>query len=141
MNKLPKKYIPFICLLLMVLLSWVEESYIFEGKMNHYLYVEGHVIVRSILRSLSVLILFILGYIGLQAMSFKWLTNLWMIWYIVVIVTAGLRVLPLILFHQALPSNVWSFINSFYALALSPFPFMFLWLLAVLVKRQQQGGE
>ena len=138
MNKLPKKYIPFICLLLMVSLSWVEESYIFEGKMYRYLYIEGHVIVRSALRTLSVLFLFSLGYIGVKTMSIKWLNNLWIIWYLVVIVTASLRVLPLILFHQALPYNVWSFINSFYAVALSPFPFMFLWLLAVLVKRQKQ---
>lgn len=139
MKKQPEKYIPAICLAAMFLISWLSESFIFEGRSHDYLYAQGHVIIRSILRVVYIAIIFCLGYIGVRTFSLPWLKKVWIFWYLLALVTAGIRMLPPILFHQQLSMNSWSFLNSFYESTLTPSLFMFIWLLKILVKRKKEN--
>lgn len=136
MKKIPKKYIPFICLALMIFFSWIEESLVAEGKFHTYLYEPNHVILRSFLRITQVLFLFVVGYVGLKTFSIKWIVTLWIFWYALILITAGINKVPLILFHQPMPTNIWSFLATFYVAALSPFPYLFLWFLSIITKRK-----
>ncbi len=137
MQKVTKKYIPFICFVLIYLFCLVEESFIFEGQFHNYLYVGGHVIVRSFLRVICIVFIFGLGFIGLRTYKFKWIRNVWLFWFLVVIIAGAIGKLSIIIFHQPLAPNIYSFLNTFYDSALTPFPYMFVWLICFLARREK----
>lgn len=136
MQKKKNKYIPLIFFLIMLLTGWVEEIVFGEGIFHHYLYEEQHYVLRAVVRVSYVIILFLLGYRGLGYLESLWTKQLWIAWYLIVLISSGIRMLPLLLFHYQLPLNIWDFLNSIYALGLTPFPYLFIWLLWVVVKKK-----
>jgi lipid-A-disaccharide synthase-like uncharacterized protein len=120
----------------MLLFAWIQESIVFEGYLHNYLYVENHLIIRSLLRIFDSLILILIGYAGLKTFNLKWVIQLWIGWYSIVLVSAGIRMLPAILFHVSLNGNLWSFLTSFYAASFTPLPYIFLCFLAVLIQQK-----
>ncbi len=112
----------------MILFSWIEESLI-ESKLHNYLYVEGHIIARSIIRVTYIFVLFGLGYIGLKTLKLRWVLLLYIVWYVVILVISGIRIIAFLLFGYKMPINVWDFLFTFYGSALTPFPYIFLLLL------------
>ena len=131
-----KKYLPLLFFLIMLVLVWIEEIVFGEGIFHHYLYEEQHYILRSIIRVSYVIILFLLGYKGLSYLDAIWPKQLWVGWYIIVLISSGIRMLPLLLFNYQLPLNIWSFLNSIYALGLIPFPYLLIWLLWSVVRKK-----
>lgn len=135
MRKLPDKYIPFFCLLLMFLFCWVEELVVENSEWN--IYAKKSIIIRAFFRIDSVIIFFILGITGLTTFPYRWIRNLWIGLYAAVVLAGGIRLFPLIFFHRELPLSIHLILSAFYGAVLTPFPFMLLWLLAVIVKRNQ----
>ena len=122
----------------MVLFCWIEESFI-EGRLHAYLYDEGHVIFRSLFRLAYISIIFATGYFGLKALSGKWLVSLWVIWYVIVFVTAGIAKFPIVFLHHPMDTAGWNFLNGFYNSALTPFPYIFLLLLYFLLGKKTKS--
>ena len=119
----------------MTLFSWIEESLI-DGRLHEYLYLEGHVIIRSLFRLIYTIILFYLGFIGLKTLSVKWVVDLWKLWYGIVIIAAGIQKFLLIYRHSLLSENNWNFLHSFYNEALTPFPYIFLLFLYFIITKK-----
>ena len=138
MKKIPKKYIPFICLAIMLLISWLAESFIFEGKLHSYINSRENLVLRSIIRIFYLSILFLLGYIGLNVLSLKWALQLFIFWNILALICAGIVKLQLILFNLPLTSNTTAFLMTFYLSTFTPFPFIFLWLLYYLTSQRNK---
>jgi hypothetical protein len=120
----------------MLFIGWIEESVFAEGIFHHYLYEENHNILRATVRVTYVIILFLLGYKGLSYLQSSWVKQLWIAWYIIVILFSGIRMLPLLLFNYQLPMNIWNFLSSFYALGLTPFPYLIIWLLWIMIGQE-----
>ena len=129
-----KKYIPFICFILSFVVYLFEGLIVDEGWLHSYLYMPSHVWFRYSLRVIFALLLFVLGYLGLNAFDFKWLNKIWVIGYFVLFTINGFNKIFVILFPQLLSNNLVYFFYSFISV-LSPFPYMFLLLLAIFVKR------
>lgn len=134
MSKLPKKYISFSILIFLVLFAWAEEVIIGEGYFSTYLHLPEHKILRFIIRGMYAIIIFGFGYIGLSNLSAKWVKVLWIYLYLFAIITAGLRVLLDVYFSHYFNSNLWSFLVTIYFICETPFPYVFLLLLSVIVK-------
>ena len=137
-NKKNNKYIPLLFFIVMLLIGWIEEAVFVEGFFHNYLYAQKHYVLRAIIRGSYVIILFLLGYKGLSYTNAIWTKQLWIAWYIIVLISSGLRMLPLLLFNYQVPQNIWSFLNSFYSLGLTPFPYLFIWLLWMVWKKGTQ---
>ena len=137
MNPNLKKYIPYLCLFVMILFSWLEESF-FEGGLHVYLFAPEHIAVKSLFRVAYIFILFTAGYIGLRSLSVKWLLSLWIVWYIIVLLTAGIAKFPVIFFNRYLAGNAKSFLVSFYDAALTPFPYIFLLFLYFIITKKNK---
>lgn len=128
-----KKYAPLLFFISICIGQWVEEVIIGEGYLHTYFYKPEHVILRSLIRIADLLMIFILGYIGLSYIPVKWVKKAWVIWYIIVLISAGIRIFPLLFFHINLPTNILSFLGSFYISALSPVPYLFLWIFSTVI--------
>lgn len=136
LEKLPDKYIPFLCLLMMFLFCWVEESVVENCEWD--ISAKKYIIIRLFIRLDSIIILFVLGLTGLITLPCTWIRNLWIGLYAAVILAGGIRLFPLIFFHQELPLSIYTILSTFYGAALTPFPFMFLWLFVMIVKRNHK---
>ncbi|MBN9299784.1 MAG: hypothetical protein J0I41_22470 [Filimonas sp.] len=124
-------YISLAFLLLIFLVEWIEEALVVEGYFKEYLYRQQGLMLRSIIRTGNILIVFVLGYIGLSYLRLTWVKKLWIIWYVIVLVAAGMRMLPVLFFHGNPTLNQIFFWSSFYYWGMSPFPYLFLWMFAV----------
>jgi len=138
MMLLSKKYIPFICLILSFVVYLFEGLIVDEGWLHSYLYMPSHVWFRYSLRVIFALLLFVLGYLGLNAFNFKWLNKIWVIGYGILLIINLFYKICLIAFNEQLPVNVINFFSSFINI-LSPFPFLFLLIIALFVKRNKIG--
>ena len=122
----------------MLLISWLAESFIFEGKLHSYINSRENLVLRSIIRIFYLSILFLLGYIGLNVLSLKWALQLFIFWNILALICAGIVKLQLILFNLPLTSNTTAFLMTFYLSTFTPFPFIFLWLLYYLTSQRNK---
>ncbi len=137
MSKNYKQYIPFLVFVLMLLFAWVEEAFFMEGRLHEYFYSEKHYLLRAINRGFYVLFLFAMGYIGLKYLKAAWPKQVWIVFNVVVLLVGGIRLLPLLLFNYILPQNLWNFLASFYSWSFTPFPYLFLWLMAILFSNKK----
>ncbi|MDE3235362.1 MAG: hypothetical protein KGO81_05350, partial [Bacteroidota bacterium] len=87
-----KKYIPFLVFILLLLLSWVEESVIGEGKFHVYLLLPEHRPLRFLVRGLFGVAVFLLGFLGFSFLRQHWIKVLWIGWYILALLAAAIRV-------------------------------------------------
>ena len=129
MRKLPKRYIPIIVLIFLMVFTWAEEVIIGEGYFSRYLHLPEHKILRFSIRGIYLLIIFITGHLGLSNLSIKWIKALWVYWYILSVIAAGLRIIFEIYIPQFFINNFWGFLELFYSLSLTAFPYLFLLLL------------
>lgn len=124
-------YISLIFLLLIFLIEWIEEALVTEGIFAQYFHGQQELVILSLVRISNLTIVFFLGYIGLSYLQFSWLKKIWIVWNLIVIIAAGMRMLPVIFFHSTPTINQIRFFSMFYSLSMSPFPYLFLWMFAV----------
>lgn len=139
MKKIFRKYIPIIILVFLLFFSWLEESIIGEGYFNIYLHLPQYKILRFFIRGVYAFLLFVLGYIGLSNLSAKWVKVLWIYLYAFALLAVGLRVMLDVYFLKYFTSNSWSFLATIYFICETPFPYIFLLLLAMIAKRNKTG--
>ena len=137
MKKLPNKYIPFICLLFSFFIYWLDGEIIGEGVSHDYFFNTNHVWIRFCLRVLFTGLFFIFGYIGLNAFVFKWLNKIWVIVYLILLPIELFYKLYVVILHKSLPGFILDFLSSIILTFFSPFPFMCLLLIALLVQRKK----
>lgn len=124
----------------MFILTWVEEAVFMEGKYHDYLYVQGHTALRRVIRTGLVLMLFVLGYVSFHYMGVKWIKKIWIIYYVIVLVSGFIRIYSSFAQHN-LNYDQFSLFSSFYLFGITPLPFLFLWLLEVLILPNLQVKE
>jgi hypothetical protein len=139
MKKMPEKYIPILILIFLLLLTWAEESIIIEGYFSSYLHLDAHKFLRFFIRGTYSILIFGFGYLGLSRLSAKWVRILWLYFYVIVVIAGGLRFIFEIYFRNYLNMNVWSFLISIYYVSSTPFPYIFLLLMALIVNRKQDN--
>jgi len=137
MKKLPKKYIPIIVLIFLLLFAWAEEVIIGEGYFSAYLQDPRHKILRFSIRAIYLLFIFIIGYLGLSSLTVKWVKALWVYWYFLSVIAAGLRVVLDIYFTHYFNYNLWEFLELFYSLSLTAFPYLFIYTLYLIFPKKQ----
>lgn len=108
-----KKYIYFFIIFFLLLLTWVEEVVIGEGNFSYYLHLPEHKILRFFIRAIYGVIIFIIGYIGLSNFSVKWVKTLWIGFYTLSFIAAGIRIILDIFLTHYLNSNLWNFLNQY----------------------------
>ena len=133
-----KKFIPLFIFFFLILLTMIEEVVIGEGYFSYYLHLPDHKILRFFIRGIYGLIIFIIGYIGLSFFSVKWIKTLWVIFYILYFIAAGIRIFLDIFLTHYLNSNLWGFLSLFYYLCLTPFPYIFLCILYFVFPEKQK---
>ena len=126
---LPKKFIPIIVLIFLLLFAWTEEVIIGEGYFSTYLHLTEHRILRFCIRGIFALIIFTSGYIGLSNLSLKWIRLLWVYWYLLSFITAFARIVLDIYLSHYFNNNIWSFLSTIYFFSLTPFPYIILLLI------------
>lgn len=141
MNKMPKKYIPILILVFLLLLTWAEESIIVEGYFSSYLHLDAHKYFRFFIRGTYSLLIFGFGYFGLSKLSVKWVRILWLYFYAIAVIAGIVRFVLDIYFRQYFSGNVYSFLSSIYYFSTTPFPYIFLLLLTVIVNRKQEKAR
>ncbi|MFL9483974.1 hypothetical protein ACI6Q2_14440 [Chitinophagaceae bacterium LWZ2-11] len=124
----------------MFILTWVEEATFMEGKYHDYFQVQEHVALRRVIRMGFVFVLFALGYISFYYMGVKWIKKIWIIYYVIVFASGFIRMFSSLLQHN-FSSNQVNLLSSFYALGITPLPFLILWLLEVLILPNLQVKE
>lgn len=129
MKKLPKKYIPIIVLIFLLLFAWVEELIIGEGYFTNYLHLSEHRGLRFSVRAIYAFIIFILGYIGLLNLSMQWIKSLWVYWYILSFIAVLLRVILDLYLSRYFNNNIWNFLGTIYFFSLTPFPYIIFCLI------------
>jgi len=134
-----KKYIYFFIIFFLLLLTWVEEVVIGEGNFSYYLHLPEHKILRFFIRAIYGVIIFIIGYIGLSNFSVKWVKTLWIGFYTLSFIAAGIRIILDIFLTHYLNSNLWNFLNQFYYFCLTPFPYIFLCIMYFLFPEKPKG--
>ncbi len=139
MKKLPKKYIPFIVLIFLLVFVWVEEVIIGEGYFTTYLHLPEHKILRFSIRAIYALVIFGLGYIGLVNLKVKLLKVLWVYWYILSAIAALIRIILDIFINDHFGYNIWNFLVTIYVTSLTPFPYLFLYILYFLFPKKQKA--
>ena len=136
-NKLIKKeYIPFAILIIMILLSFVEEFKIGEGGYFKLLQVSEHRKIRFAVRGTYAFILFILGYIGLAALDEKWVKKLWIQWNCFAFLIVTFRIVLSYYFVNFFSENLLNFFSIIYYTLLTPFSYFFLWMLTIMFKKK-----
>ena len=139
-NQVKSKNIPLIILAVIVALTIVEELLIGEGGYGVFLQLPQHRILRFLIRGIYALVLFIIGYKGIQQLGLKWVTRIWLLWYGLAIIMIGIRILLYFQFQSYFNSNFFNFLIPFYSLLLTPFPYFFLWMLTQLFNQKKSNN-
>jgi hypothetical protein len=137
MSGLPKKYIPFLILIFLVLFIWFKEAIIVEGYYSAYFHQPEHKLLLLLIRGVDTIVIFVLGYIGLSNLSVKWVKVLWLYWYVVVFIALVLRIVYEISLFHYFQINLLNYLSTIYYIIPTPFPYMILWLLSVIVEKNQ----
>ena len=136
-----KKYIPFLVFMLLLLLSWVEESIIGEGKFHLYLLMPEHRLLRFMIRGTFGMTVFLLGFWGFSFLRQSWIIVLWIGWYIIALLAAAIRVCIQLVAPAYFSGNLWDMLSTFYVSLLTPFPYLFLLLLFYLKGLMEKVGR
>lgn len=112
--------------IIMILFSLGEEITIGEGGLHDYLQSVQHSKFRFLLRGIYAVVMFIMGYMGLNGLSSKWPLKLWVIWYLVALLAAIFRIGLNTAFPGFFTENVWNFLSGIYNILLTPFPYLLL---------------
>jgi len=134
---LPKKYIPYCILILLVLFIWLKEAIIGEGYSNNYFHLPEHKVLLLFSKGIGKIIILGAGYYGLSTLPVKWVKDVWLYWYILAFLVEALSIMLNGVMNSDSNNNFLNFLISAYYINTTPFPYLFLWLLSVFVRRLQ----
>jgi hypothetical protein len=123
---LTNKSIPFIILIFLIGINWYLEAVFFDLRINKYNNDDTYLSHHTLTRSLELLIIFILGYVGLSFTKYKWQKKVWILFYILIFLSAGLNKLLHIFWAVNLNSSFYQFFVTIYTLGLTPAIYLFL---------------
>ena len=89
---MPKKYVPLLILILLVLFMWVEEVFIGEGEWGAFFQLPEHKNLRFLVKGMGAVLIFGTGYYGLSTLPVKWIKDVWLYWYGLAFLAVGLRI-------------------------------------------------
>ena len=117
---------------------WVEEALIGEGYWASYFQIPEHKILRFLVKGMGAVIIFGTGYYGLSTLPVKWIKDVWLYWYGLAFFAVGLRIVLVFFLVRYFNYNRLTFLSSIYYITETPFPYLFLWLLSVFVRRENK---
>ena len=135
MKRFPKKYYPILCLILMIIISGLEEFLTSDGIFHAFILSNKHILLRTVIKGSYLIIFFVLGYWGLKHLSIPWLKKLWVYWFLLIAIMGAIPKLYFFIFKQEMSENSHHFYITFYDAAFTPFPFLFLLFISFLIQK------
>jgi len=136
MKSLTKKNIPFLILLFLLLIGWVEEAMIVESYFSKYLHFSEHRNLRFLFRGIYSLIIFVAGYYGLSKLSSKWVKILWLYWYGFAFLVGIIRIYLEDNLSHYFSNNLWNLLSVIYFISMTVFPYFFLYIINFLFTKK-----